>query len=174
MACPLSKFAVSFSPLKGDFVGREALVKQQEALKRIASRDYSLIRDLPRLIKAVALSGRGVAREGAKVFKDGKHVGYITSGTMVPMWTVDGEGLSSAQTDKRLLRSICLGYLDSDIIEHENLTVEIRGKSVDAVVVPYHLRTDAPPYSRPIVFDRQIPKEKPSSPRRSCQSTEAP
>lgn len=163
MACPLSKFAVSFSPLKGDFVAREALVKQQEALKRIMSGDYSLIRDLPRLIKAVAVLGRGIAREGAKVFKDGKQVGYITSGTMVPMWTVDGEGLGSAQTDKRLLRPICLGYLDSDIVEHEKLTVEIRGKSVDAVVVPYHLRTDAPPYSRPIVFDRQIPKEKPSS-----------
>jgi aminomethyltransferase len=163
MACPLSKFAVSFSPLKGDFVGREALVKQQEALKRIASRDYSLIRDLPRLIKTVAVLGRGVAREGAKVFKDGEYVGYITSGTMVPMWTVDGEGLGSAQTDTRLLRPVCLGYLDSDIVEHEKLTVEIRGKSVDAVVVPYHLRTDAPPYSRPIVFDRQIQKEKPSS-----------
>lgn len=163
MACPLSRFAVSFSPLKGDFMGREALAKQHDALKKIISRDYSLIRDLPRLIKPIAVSGRGVAREGTKVFKDERHVGYITSGTMVPMWTVEGEGLKSAQTDQRLLRSICLGYVDSDILEDERVTVEIRGKSVDAVVVPYHLRTDAPPYSRPIVFDRQIPKEEPPS-----------
>jgi len=163
MACPLSKFAVSFSPLKGDFIGREALVKQNEALRKIVSRDYSLIRDLPRLIKPVAVSGRGIAREGARLFKDEKHVGYITSGTMVPMWTVEGVGLSSAQTDQRSLRSICLGYLDSNIIEYEELTVEIRGKSVGAVVVPYHLRTDAPPYSRPIVFDQQISRKKPPS-----------
>ncbi len=163
MACPLSRFAVSFSPLKGDFIGRNALARQHEALKKIVSRDYSLISALPRLIKPITMAGRGVAREGARLFKDKRHVGYITSGTRVPMWTVEGEGLSSAQTDQRELRSISLGYVDSDIIEGERLTVEIRGKSVDAVVVPYHLRTDAPPYSRPIVFDRQIPQQKPPS-----------
>lgn len=163
MACPLSKFAVSFSPLKGEFIGRAGLARQHKALKRIISRDYSLIHDLPRLIKPIAVAGRGVARDGAKVFKGNRHVGYVTSGTMVPMWTVEGEGLISAQTDQHMLRSICLGYVDSDIIEYERLTVEIRSNPVDAVVVPYHLRTDAPPYSRPIVFDyRFSEKELPS------------
>jgi aminomethyltransferase len=159
MACPLSKFAVSFSPLKGDFVGREPLVKQHQTLKRIISRDYSLIDEVPRMIRSIAVAGRGVARGGARVFKDQRHVGYITSGTMVPMWTVEGEGLSSAQTDRRDLRSICLGYLDSDIVVDERLEIEIRGKRVDAVVVPYHMRTDAPPYCRPIVFGREIAGE---------------
>jgi aminomethyltransferase len=28
LACPLARFAVSFSPLKGDFIGREALARQ--------------------------------------------------------------------------------------------------------------------------------------------------
>jgi aminomethyltransferase len=158
-ACPLAKFAVSFSPLKGEFLGREALARQHEAFKRIVSRDYSLIHDLPRVSKPLAVSGRGIAREGAKVFKGGKHVGYVTSGTMVPMWSVEGEGLGSAQTDQRQLRSICLGYLDSDVIEDEEVTVEIRGKAVDAVVVPYHMRGDAPPYARPIIFDHQMPVE---------------
>ncbi len=60
-----------------------------------------------------------------KVFKGEKHVGYITSGTMVPLWTVKGEGLASAQTDHHQLRSICLGYIDSDILEDEKLTIEI-------------------------------------------------
>jgi aminomethyltransferase len=158
-ACPLAKFAVSFSPLKGEFLGRAELVRQQEAFKRIVSRDYSLIRDLPRVSKPIAMAGRGIAREGAKVFKGDKHVGYVTSGTMVPMWAVKGEGLRSVQTDEQRLRSICLGYIDSDIIEDDKVTVEIRGKAVDGVVVPYHMRGDAPPYARPIIFDYELPAE---------------
>jgi aminomethyltransferase len=157
MACPLTKFAVSFSDLKAEFVGRKAVARQFEALSRIISRDYSLISDLPRMIKPIAVEGRGIAREGVRVFKNEKHVGYVTSGTMIPLWVVEGEGLSSVQTDQYRLRSICLAYVDSDIIEDDKLTIEIRGKSVDAVVVPFHLRTDAPPYARPIVFDHQIP-----------------
>jgi len=158
-ACPLAKFAVSFSPLKGQFLGRAALAKQYEASKKIVFRDYSLIRNLSRVIKPIAVAGRGVAREGAKVFMGDKHVGYVTSGTMIPMWAVQGEGLGSAQTEQHQLRSICLGYIDSDIVEDERLAIEIRGKSVDAVVVPFHLRSEAPPYSRPIVFDQQVSDE---------------
>jgi aminomethyltransferase len=45
-SCPLAKFAVSFSPLKGEFLGRQELARQQEAFKKILSRDYSLIHDL--------------------------------------------------------------------------------------------------------------------------------
>jgi aminomethyltransferase len=156
-ACPLAKFAVSFSPLKGDFIGREMLVRQQEAFKKIISRDYSMIQNLPRVCKPIAVAGRGVAREGTKVFKGDKHVGYVTSGTMIPMWSVRGQGLDSVQTDKHQLRSICLGYIDSDIVEDERLTIEIRGKLVDAVVVRFHLRSEAPPYSRPIIYDQQLP-----------------
>ncbi len=155
-ACPLAKFAVSFSPLKGEFLGRAALSRQQEAFKRIVSRDYSLIHDLSRVSKPIAVAGRGIAREGAKVFKGDKHVGYVTSGTMVPLWHVEGEGLESVQTDQHRLRSICLGYIDSDIIDEDKVTVEIRGKAVDGVVVPYHMRGDAPPYARPIIFDHEL------------------
>jgi aminomethyltransferase len=153
-ACPLAKFAVSFSPLKGNFIGREALAGQHEAFKKIISRDYSMIQNLPRVIKPIAVAGRGVGREGAKLFKGEKHVGYVTSGTMIPMWAVQGQGLDSAQTDRHQLRSICLGYIDSDIVEDERLAIEIRGKLVDAVVVRFHLRSEAPPYSRPILLDQ--------------------
>jgi aminomethyltransferase len=156
-ACPLAKFAVSFSPLKGDFVGRDRLAMQYEAFKRILSRDYSLIHDLPRMSRPIAVAGRGIAREGARVFKGDKHVGFVTSGTMIPMWGVEGEGLESLQTDQQQLRSICVGYIDSDIIEDEKVTIEIRGRVVDAVVVPYHMRGDAPPYARPIIFDHELP-----------------
>jgi aminomethyltransferase len=156
LSCPLAKFAVSFSPLKGNYIGRPELIKQHNAFKKIVSRDYSLINDLPRMSKPIAIAGRGIAREGAKVFKDDKQVGYITSGTMVPLWTVEGEGLASKQTEHHQLRSICLGYIDSDIIEDEKLTIEIRGKSVDAIVVKHHMRSEAPPYARPIVFDYKL------------------
>ncbi|NVM20195.1 MAG: glycine cleavage system aminomethyltransferase GcvT [Desulfobacterales bacterium] len=161
MACPLAKFAVSFSPLKGNFLGRAALTTQHEAFKKFVSRDYSLIHNLPRMIRPIAVAGRGIAREGARVFKDDKHVGYVTSGTMVPFWVFEGKGLDSVQTDRHQLRSICLGYIDSDLIEDDRLTIEIRGKAVDAVVVPFHMRTEAPPYARPIVFDHEMPEEEP-------------
>ena len=161
LACPLTKFAVSFSPLKGEFVGRAALAKQFEALSKIISHDYSRISDLPRMIRPIAVAGRGIARGGAKVFKDERHIGHVTSGTMVPLWAVEGEGLSSAQTDKHQLRSICLAYIDSNIIDDEKVTIEIRGKSVDAVVVPFHLRSDAPPYARPILYDHKLPPVQP-------------
>ncbi|KPL16863.1 MAG: glycine cleavage system protein T, partial [candidate division Zixibacteria bacterium SM23_81] len=159
MACPQVKFGVSFSPLKGEFVGRAALARQFEALGRIIARDYSMIADLPRLIWSIAVAGRGIAREGAKVFKDGTHVGYVTSGTMIPMWAVEGQGLASTQGDQRELRPICLAYIDSDIIEDEKVTIDIRGKAVDGVVVPFHMRSDAPPYARPIVFDHKLEAE---------------
>jgi aminomethyltransferase len=156
LACPLTKIAVSFSPLKGEYVGRAALARQHEAFKKIMYRDYSLIRDLPRMIRPIAVAGRGVAREGAKVFKGDKHVGYVTSGTMVPMYGFEGEGLESSQTNEHELRSICLGYIDSDLIEGEKTVIEIRDKAVDAVIVPYHLRSEAPPYARPIVLDYEL------------------
>jgi aminomethyltransferase len=105
------------------------------------------------------VAGRGIAREGAKVFKDGTHVGYVTSGTMLPMWAVKGEGLASTQSDQRELRPICLAYIDSDIIEDEKVAIDIRGKAVDGVVVPFHMRSDAPPYARPIVFDYELEAE---------------
>ncbi len=151
LACPITKSAVSFSPLKGDFVGREALIKQFEAFKRIISHDAPHPTNLPRMIRPIALTERGVARPGSKVFKGDRHVGVITSGTMVPYWVVKGEGLKSELTDEHRLRAICLGYVDSGLNVDDPLVVEIRGKSVKAVVAPFHMRSDAPPYARPIL-----------------------
>jgi aminomethyltransferase len=163
LACPLAKFAVSFSPRKGDFCGRAALERQHEAYRKIIARDYSSIDDLPRMIKPLAVAGRGIARAGARVFKGDRHIGFVTSGTKVPMWSMDGSGLDSVQANTHQLRSICLAYLDSDTIEDETVTIDIRGKSVEAVVVPFHLRSEAPPYARPIVFDHPVPGEEPAA-----------
>ncbi len=161
-ACGLAKFAVSFSPLKLDFIGKKALSRQFETFQRIEKGDYSLIGDLPRIIMPVAVSGKGVARAGSNVFKDGKGTGYVTSGTMVPYFTCAGEGLQSELTEEKQMRSICLALLDSDIVEGSELEIEIRGKKTNAVVVPYHLRSEAPPYARAIMYNN-IYKEKESA-----------
>lgn len=152
-ACPLAKFSVSFSDLKKNFVGREELCKQHEAFKKIMFRDFSKIENLPRMIYPVAVAGRGIARQGDKVYKEGQHVGFVTSGTMIPFWEFEGKTITSKPADLYQKRSICLAYLDSYILEDEKLTIQIRGKPVDAIVAPYHLRSESPPFARPILFD---------------------
>ncbi len=158
MSCALAVFAVSFSPVKGDYIGREALLRQQAAYRRILARDYSLSADLPRMTRPVALTGRGVARAGSPVLKDSRVVGWVTSGTMVPYWKSEGEGLEAHLTGEHDLRSISLALIDSEVVEDDRVTVDIRGKAVEAVVVPYHMRSDAPPYARPIVYAFDVPE----------------
>jgi aminomethyltransferase len=153
---PFARIGLSFSPSKGEFIGREALAKQFDALGRIMKRNYSMKMILPRIIQPVAVAGRGVARSGAGVFKEGKAVGFVTSGTMVPYWVFEGEGLRSVRTDQRQLRSICLACMDCEVLEDDKVTIDIRGKQVEAVVVPYHLRSEAPPYSRPILWEHVL------------------
>lgn len=151
---PLARFAISFSPVKGAFIGREELLKQFEAFKKIVDRDYTHIRDLPRVIMCVAMVGKGIARSGHKVFSNGKQVGFVTSGTMVPYWESRGVGLASQISEVKGRRGICLALLDSDLCEGDEVDVDIRGKSVRAVIVPYHLRTEAPPFARAIPYDK--------------------
>jgi aminomethyltransferase len=149
--------SVSFSPLKGDYVGREALRRQHDAYVRIVARDYSLISDLPRLVQPIALTERGIARSGAPVFKGDRQVGWVSSGTSIPYWQVIGEGLDSRLTDEKVRRAIALAYIDSDIVEDDVVEVDIRGSRARAVVVPYHARSDAPPFTRPIIYDYEPP-----------------
>jgi len=176
-AIPLAKLAVSFSPLKGYFVGREPLAIQQTAYKRIMHRDYSPIDDLPRMVQPVAIDGRGIARDGSAVFrgghnvaadclapdeaaaltargKPGEKIGWVTSGTMVPAWRIEGEGLAQRLVDEKELRPIALALIASDVIAEDTVEIDIRGKRVAGVVVDWHLRSDAPPYARPIFLGR--------------------
>jgi len=153
-ASMLARFSVSLSPLKGAFIGRASLTRQYEAFKRIVDRDYSLMADLPRVIQPVALIDKGVARAEARVFCAERHVGYVTSGTMVPFWQSEGVGLSSRQGEERNRRAIGLALLDSDLVEGDLVEIDIRGKRARAVIVPYHMRAEAPPYSWPVSHDQ--------------------
>ena len=153
-ACPLAKFAVSFSSLKNNFIGKDALSRQFEAFKRITKNDFSLIQDLPRIIMPVAVAGKGIARTGSKVFKGDKLVGFVTSGTMVPYWKWDEQSLTGQPTDQKDLRSICLALLDSTLHCGDKIEIEIRNQKTEALIVPYHLRSDAPPYARSIIYNQ--------------------
>ena len=164
-ASPIAKIAVSFSPLKGDYVGRDALIRQRNAFEKTLFRDYSLQTDLPRVIQPIAIVGSGVARAGARVFRGERCVGWVTSGTRVPYWIFEGEGLSSRLSGRHQLRSIALAYIDSDIVIDDWVEVEIHDRREKAVVVEYHLRSEAPPYARPILHDHvEPPLELPSGP----------
>ncbi len=162
LAVPITRFAVSFSPRKGDFVGRAALERQFRALARFLDRDFSAMADLPRMVRPVAVTGRGIARQGARVLRDGRLVGYVTSGTMVPYWIFEGDGEVARPGDRHELRPICLAYLDSDLQDDDQITIDVRGRPVQAVVVPYHLRSEAPPYARPIVVAHEAPAPAPA------------
>ena len=108
-------------------MGRAALARQHAAYARILHRDYSLLADLPQLTRPLAVTGRGIARAGAEVFRGGEAAGWVTSGTAVPYWSVEGDGLRSSLADEQRLRSIALAYLDSRIVEDDAVDVQVRG-----------------------------------------------
>ncbi len=151
-ASGLARFAVSFSPLKDAFIAREPLQRQYQALKAFMHGQYDRLSDLPRMIRTVELIDKGIARAGAAVFKEGAPAGWITSGTMVPYWHIEGRGLSSGLTEETRRRAIALALIDSRIQDGALIEIDVRGKRLLAGVMPYLLRSDAPPYARPITW----------------------
>ena len=151
-AVPLARFAVSFAPQKGDFVGREHLAVQYEAFKRINNRDFSDLAALPRRIMPITLLDKGVMRGGMAIYKGDKQVGWTTSGTMVPYYVAEGEGLQSVILDETAKRSIGLCYIDSDTLKDDIVEVDVRGKRLKAVIPAMHMSVMAPPYARPLLY----------------------
>ncbi len=99
---------------KGDFVGRDAIMKVKEA-------------GPSRKLVGFEVKGRGLARHGYPIMKDGAEIGVVTSGTFSPS----------------LEKGIGLGYVN---IPHNEIgaTIEIsvRGKGIAAEVVktPFYQR----------------------------------
>ncbi|RPI63812.1 MAG: glycine cleavage system protein T, partial [Planctomycetaceae bacterium] len=87
----------------------------------------------------------------------------VTSGTSVPYWKTQGEGLSSRLTDEKDMRPIGLALLDSDLRDGQRVQVEIRGAKIDALIVPYNLRSEAPPFARAILYGPESPADQPVS-----------
>jgi len=153
-ASKLSKFAVSFSSLKGDFLGKNALYQQYLAFKQITDQTFEDISHLPKMVMPLAITGKGIAREGYKVFSKDRHVGYITSGTMIPFQEPDGSGLNAEFKDEPKKRAVALALIDSRILEGETLEIQIRKKRCEGIVVPYHMSSEAPPFVRSIPQDQ--------------------
>lgn len=94
---------------KGDFIGREALQKAKaEGLPR-------------KLVGFKTLEKRDIARDGMKVVKDGREVGFVTSGAPSPTCGIN-LGLALVPS--------------GDAVVGHRIQIEIRGKAVDAEIIP--------------------------------------
>ncbi|MBI4216655.1 MAG: glycine cleavage system aminomethyltransferase GcvT [Chloroflexi bacterium] len=99
---------------KGEFIGREALVKAKE-------------RGVARRLVGFEMVGRGIARRGYNVLAGSEVIGSVTSGTFAP--TLD--------------RAIGLALVRAQLAQPgQGLAVEIRGEPVEARVValPFYRR----------------------------------
>ena len=157
-AVPLAKFAVSFAPQKGNFIGRKALEAQSAAYKRIQNRDYTDTDVLPKVIRPITLLDRGVIRAGMPIYRGQTQIGWVTSGTMVPYYKAEGEGLETVITDEVVKRSIGMCYVANDVLENDMVEVDVRGRRLKAVIPAKHLDTMAPPYARPLVYGYELSK----------------
>jgi len=102
-------FAVKLD--KGDFIGREALLKQKE-------------KGLTRTRIGLCMGDKGVPRQGYKVLADREEAGYVTSGTLSPILNV----------------GIAMGYAPLSIKDANEVTIEIHGKQkvVEVVEMPFY------------------------------------
>jgi aminomethyltransferase len=93
---------------KGDFVGRDALLKQRE-------------KGVTRALAGFEMRGRGIGRDGYEVVLDGAAAGWVTSGSPAPT----------------LNKNIGLCYLPADRAKvGEKIGILIRNQVVEAEVVP--------------------------------------
>ena len=49
------------------------------------------------------------------VYRGDRQIGWVTSGTMVPYYRAEGEGLQTVILDETAKRAIGLCYIDSDV-----------------------------------------------------------
>ncbi len=171
-AVPLAKFAVSFSERKGSFIGRAPLEKQSEAFKRIQNRDFSDLTDLPKVIKPIVLLDRGVMRAGMPIYRGDEQIGWVTSGTMVPYYRSEGEGLETVITDEVAKRAIGTCYIASDVLVDDVVEVDIRGKRLKAAIPARHMSVTAPPYARPLIYGVELAEREVSTDERPVRALE--
>jgi len=160
-ASPSAALGISFSPLKGDFIGREALRRQFEEMKLRMGRNFLPPKEkqvIPRRVAPIAIISQGIARQGDEVFVKGERVGHVTSGTMIPYWVFTDEGILSEPIDEKRMRAIALAYVYSDMEEGQKVEIQQRGKTLEGLIVERHLSGEAPPYARPILVREIKPK----------------
>jgi len=93
---------------KGDFLGRESLLKQKE-------------KGITRKLSGFEMKGRGIARDGYEIQSGGVGAGWVTSGGPAPA----------------LNKNIGMCYLPSHLAEPGNaIDILVRGRAVEAVTIP--------------------------------------
>jgi aminomethyltransferase len=100
--------------LDKDFIGKNAILKQKEE-------------GAPGKLVGFELTGKGIARHGYKVFKEGKEIGEITSGTLSPT----------------LKKSLGLCYIKSEFAKIDTeISIQIRENKVKAKIakLPFYKR----------------------------------
>jgi aminomethyltransferase len=91
---------------KGDFVGRDVLVRQKEE-------------GITRRLVGMTLTGKGFPRHGYPVVASGRAVGVVTSGTVSPSLGI----------------GVAMGYVPPELSKPETaVQIDVRGKTLDAVV----------------------------------------
>jgi aminomethyltransferase len=159
---PAARVTVSFSSLKGEFIGREALKAQFEEVNA-RENNYPLPpkekRIVPKSMMPFLITGQGIARRGHEVFADGKAVGHVTSGTMVPYWVFSEVGILGKPTDEKRMRPIGLAYIDADLEEGQKIEIRYRGKTLEGLIMESNLSAEAPPYTHSI-FVPETPVKK--------------
>ena len=89
------------------FVGLESLKAQKAA-------------GVPRRIVCLEVTGRGIARQDARVLLDGRDVGFVTSGTFSPT----------------LKKPLAMALVDAAVSDGD-LAVDVRGKAIACRIVPF-------------------------------------
>ena len=132
-AVSLARFAVSFREEKGDFIARDILAAQKDATEK--------------RIVPIALTDRGVMRAGMDIYSGDRHIGWVTSGTMVP-YHVFEDGLPTDKTGKR---SIGFAYIDRGITGSDPIAIDVRGKRLKAKMVEKHMDQTGPRYGKAVL-----------------------
>lgn len=136
LASPATKFALPQMDSKKDFVGRQAIEKQLAALERYKQGDFSDSSALSKRIYPVRLLDKGIARQGAVVFYQGKNVGTITSGTVAPYRK--SQPPQDGQFDQR---AVGLAYLDCRLAAGAAVEIDVRGRLLKAKLVKRNLKS---------------------------------
>ena len=100
---------------KGEFLGREALARQQEE-------------GVPRRLMGFEVAGRGIARDGHPVLHAGSRVGQVTSGTWSPTFE----------------RALGMAFLPAALAEAgTEVEIDVRGRIVPArlAALPFYRRS---------------------------------
>jgi aminomethyltransferase len=155
-AVPLSRFAVSFSETKRDFVGHAALEAQSRESE--ARRNGDLASSLeswvvPKRFFPITVTGKGIARQGHEVTlaNGGEAVGHVSSGTMIPYWKFTDEDPDSSPSQESAKRAIGMAYVRADLEPSCELEIHDGRRTVSAIIMKRHLNGATPPYARPIL-----------------------